>query len=105
MSVMAGASFSQRTASPPIKLKVINLFSGIAGDFSYASARLSYPPRRVFFSVEMIFEIPEAGTARTDKQIQTVRSGQFKGVISRLDTAALLRWLKTQDGHSIIELK
>ncbi len=53
-------SISQRTASPPIKLKVINLFSGIAGGFSYASARLSYPPRRVFFSVEMIFEIPEA---------------------------------------------
>ncbi|VEC91860.1 L,D-transpeptidase [Salmonella enterica subsp. enterica] len=53
-------SISQRTASPPIKLKVINLFSGIAGGFLYASARLSYPPRRVFFSVEMIFEIPEA---------------------------------------------
>ncbi|KNK19820.1 hypothetical protein AWJ60_16915 [Salmonella enterica subsp. enterica serovar Agona str. 400095 19] len=61
----------------------------MAGGFSYASARLSYPPRRVFFSVEMIFEIPEAGTARTDKQIQTVRSGQFKRVISRLNTAAL----------------
>ncbi|MEY5509239.1 hypothetical protein WI973_25015, partial [Salmonella enterica subsp. enterica serovar Corvallis] len=60
VSVMAGAPFSQRTASPPIKLKVINLFSGIAGGFLYASARLSYPPRRVFFSVEMIFEIPEA---------------------------------------------
>ncbi len=83
-------SISQRTASPPIKLKVINLFSGIAGGFSYASARLSYPPRRVFFSVEMIFEIPEAGTARTDKQIQTVRSGQFKGVGEGLVARILL---------------
>lgn len=80
---------SQRTVRPPIKLKVINLFSGIVGGFSYASARLSYLPRPAFFSVEMIFEMPEAGTARTDKQIQSVRSGQFKGVISRLDTAAL----------------
>ncbi|MCT7207489.1 hypothetical protein M1754_00430 [Salmonella enterica subsp. enterica serovar Montevideo] len=44
-NVMAGASFSQRTASPPIKLKVINLFSGIAGVFVYGKppARLGVP--------------------------------------------------------------
>lgn len=95
---MAGASFSQRTASPPIKLKVINLFSGIAGGFSYASARLSYPPRRVFFSVEMIFEIPEAWTARTDKQIQTVRSGQFKGSWWRFSSADFT----VSKGHVVI---
>ncbi|EFJ54039.1 hypothetical protein KYE034_16820 [Escherichia coli] len=40
-----------------------------------------------FFTANTVFEIPVAGATRLDPQIQTVRIGDFKGFIRRLEDA------------------
>ncbi|KNC64932.1 hypothetical protein M485_4254 [Yersinia pestis 14735] len=40
-----------------------------------------------FFTANTVFEIPVAGATRLDQQIQTVRIGDFKGFIRRLEGA------------------
>ncbi len=57
---------------------------------------------RGFFTANTVFEIPVVGATRLDPQIQTVRIGDFKGFIRRLEGADFCVGKGIYGGHSII---
>nr|WP_251314833.1 hypothetical protein [Escherichia coli] len=61
--------------------------AGVADNRDRFAVRVGTQRNAGFFTANTVFEIPVAGATRLDPQIQTVRIGDFKGFIRRLEGA------------------